>query len=276
MKSKIYIIFNLIAFLSISSFSANQNFQDSVNIIFNKVLETENINEKLAINDSLINLITSELNKGSSIKSVYDSIENIGVLHSHDNSITIFNWYLQLAIGIYEYFGIVQLYNPKLDSIFIYILKDKSDEITDHEKYFGNDTSWYGALYYELIEKEIDNKKYYTLLGFDYNSTISRKKIIEVMYFENDTLKLGYPLFKSEAKVANRIIFEYSSKAVMTLNYDDKTNQIIFDHLSPSKLTLTGHYEFYGPDFSYDAFKFINDSWIYFPAIDVKNTKQKR
>ncbi|MFC2136759.1 hypothetical protein ACFLTE_01150 [Bacteroidota bacterium] len=261
--------------LSINTFSS-ENFQTEVNELYIKILQTENINKKLAINDSLINLISSELNNKNSLKTKYDSIENLGILKSNDKSLTVFNWHLQLAIGIYQYFGIVQKHDQIRDSIYIYILHDKSDKITDHENYIGNDTSWFGALFYEIIEKEIDDKIYYTLLGFDYNSTISRKKIIEVLYFDNNQLKLGYPLFKSEKKVANRVIFEYSSKAVMTMNYDFKTDQIIFDHLSPSEPNLIGHYEFYGPDFSYDAFKFIFDSWIYYPAIDVKNSKQKK
>ena len=273
MNFKNHIITCLLVIISLNTYSGKSVFENDVNKIFNKILETENINKKLAINDSLIYLISSELTSKRSLKSVYDSIENIGVLTTNNHSLTIFNWHLQLAIGIYKYFGIVQRYNPELDSIFIYVLKDKSEEITDYENHIGNDTSWYGVLYYKIIKKEIYNKKYYTLLGFDYNSTISRKKIIEVMYFKNDTIKFGYPLFKSKVKVANHIIFEYSSKAVMTLKYDTKNDQIVFDHLSPSKPALIGHYEFYGPDFSYDAFKFINNSWVYYPAIDIKNTK---
>ena len=99
---------------------------------------------------------------------------------------------------------------------------------------------------------------------------------IEVLYFINDELKFGYPLFKSKTQVANRVIFEYSSKVVMTLKYDETSDQIVFDHLSPSQPTLSGHYEFYGPDFSYDAFRFENNSWFYKAAIDIKNPKPKK
>ncbi len=267
----------LIGLLSLNLHAAIDSvFYQTVNKFYNEITQTENINLKLQMNDSLINYISHKLEKKESLNTSYDSIENIGILKSKDNSLVIYNWFLQLSIDIYQYAAIVQRYDKELDSIFVYILMDKSDKITDYEKFIGTDSSWYGALYYEMIEKEISKNKTYTLLGFDYNSTISRKKIIDILYFENNQLKFGYPAFKSKNKVANRIIFEYSSNAVMALNYDEKTEQIIFDHLSPVKSTLEGHSEFYGPDFSYDAFKFINDSWIYIPEIDIKNPKQKK
>jgi len=43
-----------------------------------------------------------------------------------------------------------------------------------------------------------------------------------------------------------------------------KMNMIIFDHLSPSKPSYTGNYQFYGPDFSYDGLEVLMDigTWL--------------
>ena len=42
----------------------------------------------------------------------------------------------------------------------------------------------------------------------------------------------------------------------MMLRYDDKLKMIVFDHLSPSKPSYEGKYQYYGPDFSYDGLIF--------------------
>jgi len=48
---------------------------------------------------------------------------------------------------------------------------------------------------------------------------------------------------------------------------------IVFDHLSPSKPSLVGVYEFYGPDFSYDGYKFEKGMLELYPDIDIRNIK---
>ena len=47
----------------------------------------------------------------------------------------------------------------------------------------------------------------------------------------------------------------------MTLRYDDKYERILFDHLSPESKNLVGHYSYYVPDLSYDAFELKNGKW---------------
>ena len=46
---------------------------------------------------------------------------------------------------------------------------------------------------------------------------------------------------------------------------------IMFDHLSPSRPSYTGNYEYYGPDFSYDGFRFEKDAWVLTEQIDMRN-----
>ena len=51
------------------------------------------------------------------------------------------------------------------------------------------------------------------------------------------------------------MIFEYSKQNAMTLIWDKKVNMIVFDHLVPYEPKMTGNFEFYGSDLSFDAFK---------------------
>jgi len=57
----------------------------------------------------------------------------------------------------------------------------------------------------------------------------------------------------------------------MSLQWNEKMNMIIFDHLSPSKPSYTGNYQFYGPDFSYDGLEVVNGYWDLVEDIDIRN-----
>jgi hypothetical protein len=48
-------------------------------------------------------------------------------------------------------------------------------------------------------------------------------------------------------------------------------NMIIFDHLSPSKPSYAGNYQYYGPDFSYDGLKFEQGIWELVENVDIRN-----
>ena len=74
-------------------------------------------------------------------------------------------------------------------------------------------------------------------------------------------------------------MLQYSQKSSMTLNFNKQKNMIVFDHLSPVDANYSGHYEYYGPDFSYDALLFVDGKWKYQPDIDIrldKPAKKKR
>jgi hypothetical protein len=57
----------------------------------------------------------------------------------------------------------------------------------------------------------------------------------------------------------------------MTLVWDEKYRRIIFDHLSPAYPELEGQYQFYGPDFSYDGFRYKKGKWVFEEMLDPRN-----
>jgi hypothetical protein len=121
------------------------------------------------------------------------------------------------------------------------------------------------------VETKFNKTKYYTLLGFDFNSIFTKKKIIDVLYIQNDLPYLGKQIFKYNGKIVSRIIFEYAVRTNMTLKYDEAIKMIVFDHLSPSKPSYKGKYQFYGPDFSYDGLKFEDGYWIHQKDLSIHN-----
>lgn len=129
--------------------------------------------------------------------------------------------------------------------------------------------NWVGAIYYGIVTKTYNNKKYYTLLGYDENNFRSTRKWIEVLSFDDK----GQPEFGGRyfvypqdgikpAQPAFRFLLEYKKDAGARINYDPELDMIIFDHLiseakDPSKkFTLI-------PDGDHEGFKWKDGKWMY-------------
>jgi hypothetical protein len=57
----------------------------------------------------------------------------------------------------------------------------------------------------------------------------------------------------------------------MSINYDERLDMIVFDHLAPFEPILSGNFAFYGPDGSFDGFKFENGSFRWYRDVDARN-----
>lgn len=196
-------------------------------------------------------------------------VRSLSALKSSDNRIRIFTWNMPLDDGTYDYHGRLMLNQGKSKIIIPLKAIENSDENTERKRL--SSTQWKGAIYYDIIRKKHRKNTYYTLLGWDGHNNLSTKKIIEVLKVsKSGELTFGAPIFV-EKKVLNRKIFEYSKKASMSLTYDSKKDRIVFDHLAPISSNLTGMFEFYSPDFTYDAFNWRKGKWHFEKNVDARN-----
>jgi hypothetical protein len=206
----------------------------------------------------------------------FDSLKEIGIISSPDNLVRIVNWNLPLRDGTHQYFGYIQAFSTKLKKWQLFKLNDCSSTIKNSENYTSDHQKWFGMLYYKIIPVKHKKKKYYTLLAWDGNDKLTSKKIIDVLTFNADgTPHFGADVFKLEKKTVKRVVFEYSAQAVMSLKYNEDKKLIVFDHLAPSQSKLEGQFQYYGPDFSFDALNFSKGKWIYIPDIDARNNRNK-
>ena len=197
----------------------------------------------------------------------FSSLEKIGKIYSPDHRLRVFTWNIPVDLSGNIYYGIILFYSEITGKHRI-VLLNRLDSLP----YDVGLTSWIGSLYYSIIETKHAGRKYYTLLGFDLNNPLSNKKVIEVISIDDfDRLYFCKNLLQYQGKLVDRIVFEYNEKAVMSLQYNDTMKMIVFDHLSPSKPSLTDQYEFYGPDFTYDGLKWEKGIWVYYSNIDVTN-----
>jgi hypothetical protein len=134
-------------------------------------------------------------------------------------------------------------------------------------------SNWYGALYYDIRPFETTSGIFWVLLGIDYGNSFITRKIIDVLSFgPGDNLVLGKKCFTDGKETLSRVVFEYTSKAVMSLRFE-KDDMIVFDHLSPASPDLKDNRQFYGPDFSFDSYVLENGVWRLKQDIDIRNKK---
>ena len=215
------------------------------------------------------------LNDPGSFTYSFDSLNTVSVLSSNDKKIRVYTWILpSTSKDNYSYFGFVQLYDKKLNKVNLFNLEDTLLPTEEAEKKSLGIKDWFGALYYKMIENKLKGDKIYTLLGWRGNNRQTTIKVIDALVINKEIPKFGTPVFKSERGMKHRVIFEYTAQAVMSLRYNEKKKMIVFDHLSPSNLSLKGKFESYGPDMSYDAFKFKKGKWIFLKNIEIGNPRE--
>lgn len=236
-------------------------------------LETDlsnKLNELRSVkNDSAINKLNAEfkellgnaLEEENAFDYPFNSLRSIGKIYSQDKLVRVFSWNVQYEDQTNDYFSFIMKKDERRDRVHVVELKRQKQplqaltrETLDHE-------NWYGALYYEIVDVDKGNRTYYTLIGYDANNKRSTIKLLDVMYFTGKYPKFGHPLFETENGYQNRVIFEHSAKATMSLKFDDNRGKIVFDHLSPETPNLKEFKEYYVPDMSYDAYTFEKNKW---------------
>jgi len=225
--------------------------------------EDEDIKEN---NNSVLEIMRELMEEPDAFSINFDSLSQISVLESKDGKLRIFSWNIMFQDMTNKFFGFIQYMNN--DQYFWYELKDKTDYEKEKNKYnFHN--QWFGAIYYKMIEKKHKGKTIYTLIGWKGKDGLIQQKVIESLEFTHKSLPLfGGKRFKIKNDVRNRIIFNFSAKVQMLLRYNAKQDLIVCDHLAPGKAGMEGHFEYYGPDYSYDAFEFQRGRWFYLSDID--------
>lgn len=200
----------------------------------------------------------------------WNKLDKIGKLESEDGMLKIFSWLYMVSRNDYKYCAFIQV-KKETDESDVYKLVSSNDESVRSEEFPQKLDKWHGKIYYDIVSKAYKRKVLYTLLGADFNNSSSTLKTIEVL-----SLNRGKPAFRGDqflvgGKVKDRIVLEYSADLTTSLRYNKDLDMIVYDHLSPLHPIYTGNYQFYGPDGSYDGFKFEEGIWIYEEDVDARN-----
>lgn len=241
---------------------------NQINDIFIDILKESSDKKRLELNNEIIKIAEEVINNRNSFNYDFTGLNNIVVLNSDDKLLRIYNWNLALQDGTHKYFGYFQYMQDK-DKMKVYKLNDMSDFHGEEHRSFTSHHEWFGALYYEIITKKWNRATYYTLIGWDGANLLINRKIIEILTFNRRGLpEFGRKLFVVNNVRTGRMIFEYAERATMMLRYNAKQDIIVMDHLSPPESKYKGLRQYYGPDMSFDSFKFIGGRWLHESDID--------
>lgn len=189
-----------------------------------------------------------------------DSVPFLGQLSSPDNAIKMLCWNIAFEDGTYQYHTVMR-HKPSKETVVVTVFQDNTDWNRISRKPI-RPNNWYGALYYRILANKYRRKTYYTVIGWDGKDNITNRKVVDVLTIQGNSVILGSSVFKDKNnRPAHRLIYEYANDVSMALNYDEKEKMIIMDHLAPEDSRFEGQYQFYGPDFSYDALVFKKGKW---------------
>lgn len=216
---------NSFVFLCLFSFVFGQS--DSLLIQRESTLKTYLASLRTAKNDQEKDqanaIFKAYLEETIRIKGAFDypfaALKTMGSIKSPDMTFRLFNWNVEMDDHSNKYYCYILRYNEKKKDWRVIELKDQSFLLPQQPDDILTESNWYGALYYKIIPIEKSNKTFYTVLGWDGISSMSNCKLIDVLSFNGDHVKIGSPIFKMKDGVHKRLFFEHSKKSIYVFEF---------------------------------------------------------
>ena len=274
MRYFLFITFLILAYSPLST--KGQNLSEE-----NKAAITQNEEELILLADSMLRmpipddrlpygfqfakLLKETLEIEGSAKYPFAKLEQkIHIIKPTDGSFRMFNWLIAPSDYIRRYYGIIQLQNEKLIPLSNYSERIEGDVLTATL----DAKHWYGCEYYNIKEVSVGKQKYYTLFGINKDGNFSNKKLLDVLYFQDNNAIFGAPIFLvpnengTRMQTQTRAIWEYNKKAVFTLNYNEEWKMILLDQLR-SEINNPLRKDTFIPMGQTDGFRWENDRWVF-------------
>ncbi|MDQ6813365.1 MAG: hypothetical protein M3040_06505, partial [Bacteroidota bacterium] len=243
--------------------------EDSMKNYSRSMIMEKTAAQRFASDSVFIRMLVRSLKTPNSFYYPYDSLETVSRIYAPDSSFRIFSWQWERDEDYFRQRGAIQMKTAD-GSLKLFPLVDISEFTTAPQDSVRTGKNWIGAIYYGIVMKTFNNKKYYTLLGYDDNNMRSARKWIEVLSFD----ETGKPVFggsffslkdskdsavKYGPPVA-RYLMEYKKDGRARMNYDKDMDMIVFDHLIVEQNQADQPFNRV-PDGDYQGFKWENGQW---------------
>ena len=198
-----------------------------------------------------------------------------------DGRFRLLNWMVPRTDGS-SYHHCYFINQPEAEGPAWLAFDDVSDGGQPIQNIYLKKGEFVGALYYQIIVTGKKKDPTYTLLGYDRNSGMTQRKIVEPFSFDNK----GYPRFGGkifklgkewqdrpvQGKIY-RVSLEYSQRFTASVRWLPSQDMIVLDHTSPLNPQAKGVYADYSPDFSYDGLIWEKDHWEFKSQVQFKNNQ---
>lgn len=240
---------------------------DSLANLGKVLLQAPTEEERRAAQKDFDQLLYGMLFNDNSYDADWKVVKNLSVLESPDLNFKIFTYLMPLKGGRNVFFGYLLVKIGK-EELEVVQLKDNAYLMESPEYAKNLPENWYGALYYDIVKVKTDNQVYYTLMGYHPDVSNHNQKVIDVIWFKDAEVQFGAAIFmlgqfndKTFYKPPFRLILKYNNQVSSMLKYEAKRKRILMDHLTPPDAGMTGLYDYYGPDFTYDALVWGKQGW---------------
>lgn len=249
-----------------------QQKEDSLQVVAREIVFGLDAAERFRADSLFTRILVRALKTPYSFQYPFDSVVNISRVYAPDSTFRLFSWQVMRDEDFVRRHGAIQV-KTEDGSLKLFPLIDRTASYEDPLNQPGTPENWVGAIYYRILLNQYEDRKYYTLLGYDENSIASTMKRIEVMNFRNDgTPVIGETTYFSFAEDSIpkpdqvRFWIEYRKEGNARLQYDEEMNMIIFDHLIPENGEVEKKYT-YIPDGDYEGFRWKNGKWVHIDKI---------
>lgn len=227
--------------------------------------------ERIAASDSIAKVLTAVFDSDDAFTYAFPAWKKMGSLTSSDGAFRLFNWNVPLHDGTYRYRALILFPDKTHRDLTGSTSPDRSSE----GKIIPAG-QWYGALYYQIEPVTHKRETYYTLMGWEGHNSLSSKKILDVLWFnERGEPLFGKPVFRDGDEVKMRRVFEFTKGAQMTLAYLPAKEAIVYDDLIPMPGSGEGNYSAYVPGTIHRGYRLHKGEWIYQERIDMARPKSE-
>jgi hypothetical protein len=268
MKQGLFLFLLVITTLSVRA-QELQQMEDELKPLAYAILNEDQFLDRFKADSAFTRGLVKALRTPHSFRYRFDSLITISQQYAPDSSFRIFTWQIQMEdMNHFRQKGAIQM-RTNDGSLKLIPLFDASKFTEAPFDSVRTNQNWIGAVYYNIIQTTYNNRKYYTLFGYDENDARSSRKWMEVMTFDaNGNTQFGGRYFNyreddiKPKQPAFRFCLEYKKDANAKLNYDPELNMIVMAHLvseegdNKKKHTLV-------PYGTFEGFKWLGGKWVH-------------
>ena len=244
--------------------------EESVSKLLAQCLAATDDAERRELSGKVCNELWQLLQYDAAFNYKFEQLQNVSSAYSDDGAVRLLTFAVPLNNGKkYLYHGFVVHYDED-DGVKVTRLIDDEKKTRNPQFVDMQAGNWYGAVYYQVQQVGSRRNPVYAVCGWDGADLFTNRKVLEQLTFDDDyNAKFGGSFATEHSDGLHRIVFEFTEKAVMSLQYDPRLRMVVGDHLSaPAQFVHNPRY--YGPDMSFDGYYYDKGKWQYEPDVDVK------